>query len=103
MFVGSIYDVWEMHGHMCISTCGSLRLMPGTEASLVSLSPYVLVMVPIVVKRHHDQSSSYKEKHLIEMTAYSFRGFVLCCHGGEHGGWEYVDMQANMVLEISTS
>ena len=88
---------------MCISTCGSLGLMPETEASLISPSPYVLVRVSVVMKRHHDHSSSYKEKHLIEVAAYSFRGFVHCCHSGEHGGWEFGDMQANMVLENSTS
>ena len=36
----------------------------------------VSVRVPIVVKRHHDHSSSYKEKHLIEVAVCSFRGLV---------------------------
>ena len=38
--------------------------------------------VSVAVKRCHDQSNSYKEKHLIEVAAYSFRGLVHYHHGG---------------------
>jgi hypothetical protein len=45
------------------------------------------------VKRHHNHSNSYKEKHLFGL-AYSFRDSVHYCHGKKHGG-----MQADMMLE----
>lgn len=39
----------------------------------------------IAVKRSHDCSNSYKEKHLIGL-AYSFRGLAHFHRGKEHGG-----------------
>jgi hypothetical protein len=45
------------------------------------------------VKRHHDQSNSYKEKHLIG-AGIQFRGLVHYHHGGKHGS-----MQADMMLK----
>ena len=31
----------------------------------------VLVRISVAIKRHHDHNYSYKEKHLIEVAAYS--------------------------------
>jgi hypothetical protein len=39
----------------------------------------------IAVKRHQDQSNSYKRKHLTGRIVCSFRGVVHSYHGGEHG------------------
>ena len=47
----------------------------------------------IVVKRHHDHSTSDKEKHLIG-AGLQFRGLVHYHHGKRYGG-----MQAHTVLE----
>ena len=55
----------------------------------------VLVRVSVAVKRHHghDDSKSYKRKHLIR-AGLQFRGLVHHHHGGKHDS-----MQADMVLE----
>ena len=42
--------------------------------------------------RHHDPDYSYKRKHLIEVTSYSFRDLVHFHQGGEQGG-----LQADIV------
>jgi hypothetical protein len=52
-----------------------------------------LVRVSIAVKRHHDQSNSYRCKHFIG-AALQFRGWVHYHHGGKYGS-----MQADMLLE----
>lgn len=57
----------------------------------------------MAVERHHDRGKCYKEKYLIEMVPYSFRGLDNYHHGGEHGGWEYSSVQTDIVLENSTS
>lgn len=40
---------------------------------------------------------SYKEKHLIEVISYGFRGSVYY-QSGEHGDWEFGGVQADIVL-----
>ena len=61
----------------------------------------VLVRVSNAEKRYHDHSNSYKE-YLLEVAASSFRG-ILNYHGRKHGGWVYDSVQADMLLENSTS
>jgi hypothetical protein len=48
---------------------------------------YVLVRASIAVKRHHDHSNFYKEKHLIG-AGLQFRALVHCHHGRKHGSRE---------------
>lgn len=48
------------------------------------------------MKRHYDQDSFYRRKHL--RLAFHFKGLVHYPHVREHGG-----MQADMVAESSTS
>jgi hypothetical protein len=43
----------------------------------------VSVMISLAVKRHHDHSNSYKEKHLIR-AGLQFRGLVHYHLGGDH-------------------
>ena len=53
----------------------------------------VLFGVLFPSKKHHDQSNSYKGKHLVG-AGLQFRGSVHYYHGGKHG-----IMQADVVLE----
>ena len=46
------------------------------------------------MKRHHDHDNSYKQRHLIDLVACTFRGLVHYQHSEEHG-----DRQTEMVLE----
>jgi hypothetical protein len=46
----------------------------------------------MAMKRHHDQSNSYKEKHL--GMDYGFRGLVHYHHVRKHG-----ELKADMILE----
>ena len=55
---------------------------------------HICLRLSVAVKRHHDHGNSYKEKHLILLKAYSYRGLVYYHNPGEHGS-----MQIGVVLE----
>jgi hypothetical protein len=53
----------------------------------------ILVRVPIAMKRHHDQSNSYKENHLIGA------GLQVQRISSLSSRWEHGSFQEGMVLE----
>ena len=55
--------------------------------------------ISIAVKRHHDQSNSYKGKHLTG-AGLQFRSLVHCHYGGKHGGTQVGTVLRERLLRV---